>query len=147
MDIKEQKRRKMDAVRMPGKWPLQWSSTDRRRRRKVAVEVVPVMGSHCVTCISVCDWRTSKGLARRWKRGQRCTERRCWWRGEEQGEGAGWPFFFAEHRHSLCIISSFRSTYTICSCRLVDILVYVHSCERTHAKSIIGGGEKEGRLM
>lgn len=55
--------------------------------------------------------------------------------------------FFAEHRHSLCIISSFRSTYTICSCRLVDILVYVHSCERTHAKSIIGGGEKEGRSM
>lgn len=49
---------------------------------------------------------------------------------------------FAEHRHSLCIFSSFKSTYTICSCRLVDILVYVHSSERTHAKSIIGNGEK-----
>lgn len=61
--------------------------------------------------------------------------------GEYQGggKGAGWPFF-AEHRHSLCILSSFKSTYTICSCRLVDILVYVHSSERTHAKSIIGDG-------
>ena len=65
--------------------------------------------------------------------------------GEEQGgRGAGWPFF-AERRHSLCILSSFKSTYTICSCRLVDILVYVHSSERTHAKSIIGEGEKGGR--
>lgn len=61
------------------------------------------------------------------------------------GRGAGWPFF-AEHRHSLCILSSFKSTYTICSCRLVDILVYVHSSERTHAKSIIGDGEKGGRV-
>lgn len=64
-------------------------------------------------------------------------------RGVQGGEGAGWPFF-AEHRHSLCILSSFKSTYTICSCRLVDILVYVHSSERTHAKSIIGDGKKGG---
>lgn len=57
------------------------------------------------------------------------------WRGEK-GDGPtkiqrGWEReerklngpFFAEHRHSLCIVSSFKSTYTICSCRLVDILV------------------------
>lgn len=70
--------------------------------------------------------------------------------GEEQGGegagGAGWPFF-AERRHSLCILSSFKSTYTICSCRLVDILVYVHSSERTHAKSIIGDGRNGGGSM
>lgn len=144
----EQKRRKMDAVRTSGRWPLRWSSTDRRRRREVAVEVVSAVGSHLVIFISVCDWRTGKGLARREKRGgRRYTERRGGGGGRGQGgEGAGWPFF-AEHRHSLCIFSSFKSTYTICSCRLVDILVYVHSSERTHAKSIIGDGEKGGRSM
>lgn len=89
------------------------------------------------------DWRTSKGLARWGKReegryGERPGDRGGGRHGKNrEGEGAGWPFF-AEHRHSLCILSSFKSTYTICSCRLVDILVYVHSSERTHAKSIIG---------
>lgn len=53
--------------------------------------------------------------------------------------------FCRAYRHSLCILSSFKSTYTICSCRLVDILVYVHSSERTHANSIIGE-EKGGRV-
>lgn len=33
----------------------------------MAVEVVSAVGSHCVIFISVCDWRTSKGLARRGK--------------------------------------------------------------------------------
>lgn len=117
----------------------------------MAIEVVTAVGSHCVIFITVCDWRTSKGLARRGEREieeQRYRERRG---GRErggrngEGEGAGWPFF-AEHRHSLCILSSFESTYTICSCRLVDILVYVHSSERTHAKSIIGDGGRGGRV-
>lgn len=67
--------------------------------------------------------------------------------GEEVGRGRSWMALFAEHRHSLCILSSFKSTYTICSCRLVDILVYVHSSERTHAKSIIGDGKKGGGSM
>lgn len=57
--------------------------------------------------------------------------------GEEEG---GWPFFFfflnPEQRHSLCILSSFESTYTICSCRLVDILVYVHSSGREHMQRV-----------
>lgn len=87
------------------------------------------------------------GEERKERGGRRYRDRRRGERaGEEQGgEGAGWPFF-AERRHSLCILSSFKSTYTICSCRLVDILVYVHSSERTHAKSIIGDGEKGGRV-
>lgn len=34
----------------------------------MAVEVVSAVGSHCVIFISVCDWRTSKGLARRGER-------------------------------------------------------------------------------
>lgn len=114
----------------------------------MAVEVVSAVGSHCVIFTSVCDWRTSKGLARRGKRERGGTKVYRQTRGERAGEeqggrGAGWPFF-AERRHSLCILSSFKSTYTICSCRLVDILVYVHSSERTHAKSIIGDGEKGG---
>lgn len=96
----------------------------------MAVKVVLAVGFF----ISVCDWRTSKGLARSKGRGTKVRKTR----GGEQGnnkveERAGWPFF-AEHRHSLCILSSFKSTYTICSCRLVDILFYVHSSERTHAK-------------
>lgn len=37
-------------------------------------------------------------------------------------------------------------TYTICSCRFVDILVYVHSSERTHAKSIIGRWGERGQV-
>lgn len=98
---------------------------------------------------SLCDWWTSKGLARREKReGNEGTETDGGGReqGENrEGEGAGWPFF-AEHGHALRILSSFKSTYTICSCRLVDILVYVHSSERTHAKSIIGDREKWGRV-
>lgn len=67
-------------------------------------------------------------------------------RGGQEQEGKEWMALFCRaYRHSLCILSSFKSTYTICSCRLVDILVYVHSSERTHANSIIGGGEKGGR--
>lgn len=115
----------------------------------MAVEVVSAVGSHCVIFISVCDWRTSKGLARREEsaRGPEVLRKTRGRAGEYRGgEGAGWPFF-AEHRHSLCILSSFKSTYTICSCRLVDILVYVHSSERTHAKSIIGDGGRGGGSM
>lgn len=47
-----------------GTRPRRWSSTDGRRRREVAVRVVWAVGSHCVIVTSVCDWRTSKGLAR-----------------------------------------------------------------------------------
>lgn len=107
----------------------------------MAVDVVSAVGSHCVIFVSVCDWRTSTGREMREKREERSTEK------DEEGtagwEGAEWPFC-AEHRLSPCILSSFKSTYTICSCRLVDILVYVHSSERTHAKSIIGEKEKGG---
>lgn len=59
----ERNRRKMDVMRRTGRWPLRWSSTDRRGRREVAVEEVSAMGSHCVIFTSVCDWRTSKRLA------------------------------------------------------------------------------------
>lgn len=96
----------------------------------MAVDVVSAVGSHCVIFNSVCDWRKSKGLGKRDK-------------GQRVREGAEWPSF-AEHRHSPCIHSSVKPTYTICSCRLVDILVYVHSSERTHAKSIIGDKDKGG---
>lgn len=113
----------------------------------MAVEVVLAVGSHCVIFIAVCDWRTSKGLARREKREERrYRERQGWESRGRTGRGRSWMALFAERRHSLCILSSFNSTYTICSCRLVDILVYVHSSERTHAKSIIGDGEKGGRV-
>lgn len=47
----------------------------------MAVEVVSAVGSHCVIFISVCDWRTSKGLARREKR----EERRYREEGREEG--------------------------------------------------------------
>lgn len=109
---------------------------------KVAVEVVSAPGSHCLIFISVCDWRTSKGLGNEGKERAMKGERKMR-RGQQVGEGAEWPFC-AEHRRSPCILSSFKPTYTICSCRLVDILVYVHSSERTHAKSIIGDKEKGG---
>lgn len=46
----------------------------------MAVEVVSAVGSHCVIFISVCDWRTSKGFARREKREERRYRER---RGEE----------------------------------------------------------------
>lgn len=75
----EQKRREVGAARMMWTRPL-WSSTDRRRRREVAVKVVSAVGSHCVIFIFVCDWRTSKGLARSEGRG----EERMY--GERRGE-------------------------------------------------------------
>lgn len=101
-------------------------------------------GSHCVVVTSVCDWRTSKGLAREGggRAGGAEVERRGRG-GEEEGEEKrkeDGPFFFfflnPEQRHSLCILSSFESTYTICSCRLVDILVYVHSSGREHMQRV-----------
>lgn len=85
----------------------------------MAVEVVSAVGSHCVIFTSLCDWGTSKGLARREKReGNEGieTDEGEGAGGEQGGGGAEWPFF-AEHGHSLCILSSFKSTYTICSCR------------------------------
>lgn len=70
----------------------------------MVVGVVSAVGSHFVICISVCDWRTSKGLAKGEKREQqRYRERGTAGEGRE-GKGAGWPFF-AEHRHSLCILA------------------------------------------
>lgn len=65
-------------------------------------------------------------------------------RGQGQERKEWMALFCRAYRHSLCILSSFKPTYTICSCRLVDILVYVHSSERTHANSIIGGGREGG---
>lgn len=50
----------------------------------MAVEVVSAVGSHCVIFISVCDWRTSKGLARR-EESERGLEVLRKTRGREQG--------------------------------------------------------------
>lgn len=55
----------------------------------MAIEVVTAVGSHCVIFITVCDWRTSKGLARRGEREieeQRYRERRG---GRERGGETG----------------------------------------------------------
>lgn len=48
----------------------------------MAVKVVSAVGSHCVIFISVCDWRTSKGLARSEERGTKVWRKT---RGREQG--------------------------------------------------------------
>lgn len=95
------------------------------------------MGSHCGIFIFVSDLENKPRDGKERKEASEGTDKDKIEIGDELGgERAGW-FFFAEHRHSQCIISSFKSTYTICSCRLLDILVYVHSSEKTHAKSIV----------
>lgn len=119
-------------------------SADETRRREVAVSQewwrwwggLTAWSLHlCVTGGRAKGWRGREGAGR--------------WRGEGRGgrgggrgggeEEGGWPFllfFNPEQRHSLCILSSFESTYTICSCRLVDILVYVHSSGREHMQRV-----------
>lgn len=71
-----------------------WPSADETRRREVAVSQSGGggrWGSHCVVVVtSVCDWRTSKGLARegagRWSGGMDRGEER---RGRSKGEDGG----------------------------------------------------------
>lgn len=63
----------------------------------MAVRVVWAVGSHCVIVTSVCDWRTSKGLARGEERRSGGVDR------DKESRGAGGsnekrkedgPFFF-----------------------------------------------------
>lgn len=49
----------------------------------MAVRVVWAVGSHCVIVTSVCDWRTSKGLARGEERRSGGVDR------DEESRGAG----------------------------------------------------------
>lgn len=87
----------MGVARTTGRGPLRCSSADRRRGRDVAVEVAAAaVVSHCVVFTSLCDWRTSKGSARREKRqgnGGIETDEGTRAGGQQGGEGAGWPFF------------------------------------------------------
>lgn len=79
--------------------------------------------------LSICVW-----LVQGWPGVQRKTKT-CIERGREEGinREKEWValLFCRAYRHSLCILSSFNSTYTICSCRLVDIL-FMYTAVREH---------------
>lgn len=65
----------------------EWNATTplvlHRRETEVAVRAVWAVGSHCVIVTSVCDWRTSKGLARGEERRRGGVDR------DEESRGAG----------------------------------------------------------